>query len=127
MSFPKQYLEAIPEIYRDVLAAFPRIDPSRKKGYGLAVSTIYANMENEQKPYSIGEIREASQNMAASGVVEIQNQIFVCPTDLGEELIASLTDQPVPAKAVPDFPALPFGVRASKPDVSMSDFLNAST
>ncbi len=107
MSFPKDYLETIPDIYRDVLAAFPRIVPSRKKGYGLAVSTIYANMENEQKPYSIGEIREACQNMAASGVVEIQNQIFVCPTELGEELIPSLTNRPIPAKSVPDFPSPP--------------------
>ena len=107
MDFPKGYLESIPMIYKDVLAAFPRIDHSRKKGHGLAVSTIYANMENEQKPYSIGEIREACRNMAASDVVEIQNQIFVRPTELGEELIASLTDQPVPAKAVPDFPPPP--------------------
>lgn len=104
MDFSKQYLETIPPIYRDVLAAYPRINPLRKKGNGLAVSTIYANLENEQKSYSVGEIREACHNLAASGVVQIQNQIFVHPTDLGEELIASLTEQATPAKSVPPFP-----------------------
>lgn len=126
MDFSKQYLETIPPIYRDVLAAYPRINPSRKKGNGLAVSTIYANLENEQKSYSVGEIREACQNMVASGVVEIQNQIFVHPTDLGEELITSLTGQATPVRSVPQFPAPPFSVLASKPDVSITDLLNAS-
>lgn len=107
MTFPQEYLDQIPPIYLDVLAAYPRIDPVRKKGYGLAVSTIYANLENEKKPYTLGEVREACENLVASGVVQIQNDIFAHPTDLGEELIASLTKQPIPEKAVPPFPPLP--------------------
>lgn len=107
MAFPQEYLDQIPTIYLDILEAYPRIDPARKKGYGLAVSTIYSNLVNENRPYALGEIREACLNMAASGVVRIQNEIFAHPTDLGEELIASLTHQPIPAKAVLPFPLPP--------------------
>ena len=115
MDFSQQYLKTIPPIYRDVLEAFPRISPSRKKGDSLAISTIYANMENEKKSYSIGEIREACKNLADNGVLENRYLIFVHPTDLGEELIASLTGSNTPEKSIPPFPRIPLAISASRP------------
>ena len=107
MPLPKDYLEAIPLIYQDVLKAFPKIDPSRKRGYGLAMQTIYVRLEEECNRYSLGEIRTACENLAASGVVEIKHEIFVCPTDLGEQIIAELTGESVPLVSVPPFPSPP--------------------
>jgi len=65
VSLSKDYLDAIPPIYQDVLKAFPKIDPTRKRGYGLAMQTIYIRLEEEGKQYSLGEIRTACENLAA--------------------------------------------------------------
>ena len=115
MEFEKEYLEQIPAIYRDVLIAFPRINPSRKKGDGLAISTIYANMQNENQSYSIGEIREACKNLADNKVVEIRFLMFVHPTDLGEKLIERLTGHPAAEESVPPFPRIPLAISAKRP------------
>src|SRR5439155_25538757 len=32
----RTYAQSLPKIYREILAAFPRIEPNRKTGYGLA-------------------------------------------------------------------------------------------
>lgn len=107
MTFSEDYLESIPPIYRDVLTAFPRVDPARKKGYGLAIQTIYTGLENANKHYPLGEIRQACMNLSSSGVFEIRNEIFAHPTDLGEELIATLSGHAEPGVAVPPFPSPP--------------------
>jgi hypothetical protein len=100
MPITADYVKSLPDIYRDILAAFPRFDPTRKVGYGLAYQSLYSALNGK---YSLGEIRLACENMAAGGAVEIKNEIFVNPTPLGEELIAAITGGTVPPPAVPPF------------------------
>lgn len=102
----RQYVEDLPPIYRDILAAFPRFDPARKLGYGLSFQSLYSALEGK---YSLGEIMLACQNMAGGGAVEIENEIFVHPTPLGEELIAAASGGMVPTPAVPPFPPIAAG------------------
>jgi len=99
-----EYVESLPAIYRDILAAFPRFDATRKRGYGLSYQSLYSALNGK---YTLGEIVLACQELAKGDAVEIKNEIFVHPTALGEELIAGVTGGRVPQVAVPPFPPLP--------------------
>lgn len=100
MPVTEEYVSSLPGVYRDILAAFPQFDPTRKVGYGLSYQSLYSAMDAK---YKLGEIRMACEQMADGGVMEIKNEIFVHPTPLGEELIAAVTDGNVPLPTVPPF------------------------
>ncbi len=103
----RAYAESVPEIYREILIAFPRIEPSRRQGYSLAFQTIAADFENRAILFGLAEIMQACQELEEKGLVEIKNRIFVQPTLLGERLIAALTGKQAPAIKVDPLPALP--------------------
>ena len=101
MSINNEYVKNLPDIYRDILAAFPRFNATRKVGYGLAYQSLYSALDGK---YTLGQIMQACQNMAEGSVMEIKNEIFACPTILGEELIVAITGGTVPpALEVPPF------------------------
>lgn len=100
MPITGEYVKSLPDIYRDILAAFPRFDATRRAGYGLSYQSLYSALNGK---YNLGEIRLACESMAEGGVMEIKNEIFAHPTPLGEELIAVATGGHVPARAVPPF------------------------
>ena len=116
----KEFVEKLPEIYRDILAAFPEIEPARKAGEGLAFQTIFEWLRqtpegehlkeyvdaDRQRSWSLGEIIEACENMAKAGAVEIKQRIFVCPTPVGEQMILLLTGKKAGEHHVPAFPSL---------------------
>lgn len=100
-----EYLHSLPEIYRDILATFPAFAPARAAGYGLAYQSIHAHLAPK---YSLAQIMVACDRMRDGGAVEIKNSVFVCPTQLGEEMIAGLTGKAVAEKeSVADFPMPP--------------------
>ena len=98
-----EYVNKLPAIYRDILAAFPEVDPVRKRGDGLAIQTIHAALHER---WSLGQIRAAAEEMGRRGVGEIQSRIFLHPTDLGEALITKLTGI-TSLELVPPLPPLP--------------------
>jgi len=99
-----EYVRSLPAIYRDILAAFPKFDPTRKVGYGLSFQSLYSALHGK---YNLGDIKVAFEQMAQAGVMEIKNTIFASPTQRGEELIAAVTGAtPASKSAVPAFPAL---------------------
>src|SRR5438552_13892351 len=91
----KRYAQTLPPIYRDIMAAFPEIEPRRGAGYGLAFQTLAMHFANTGRDHSFNEVREACLRLAENGFIEINNEIFAHPTDLGEQLIAAVTDKPV--------------------------------
>src|SRR5437773_2754563 len=100
------YAKRLPPIYRDIMAAFPTIEPGRKAGYGLAFQTLAMHFANTQQGYGLGEVQEACKQLADSGFIEVKNGIFVHPTDLGEQLIAVVTGKPrASSLVVPQLPA----------------------
>ena len=103
MPVSAQYAKSLPQIYRDILAAFPRFDSTRKTGYGLSFQSLYSALDGK---YNLGEIMEACEQMAQADVMEIKHTIFATPTPRGEELIAAVTGgDPAPKTRVPPFPA----------------------
>ena len=103
----KVYVESLPPIYQEILAAFPRIEPNRKQGYGLAFQTLAADFDSRQMGIGLGEIIPACQELERHNIVEIKHRIFVQPTELGERLIGIITGQHAPEVKVPKLPSLP--------------------
>ena len=101
MPITADYVSSLPAIYRDILAAFPQFDPTRKAGYGLSYQSLYSALNSK---YNLGEIKLACEQMAEAGVMEIKHAIFVTPTPMGEELIAAVTGSSAPKLGVPPFP-----------------------
>lgn len=101
------YAATLPEIYREILAAFPRIEPTRKTGFGLAFQSIWADFEEHGLAISLGELMEACQQLAAYGFVEIKRGMFVHPTDKGEQLIRAVTGCEASPTKVPVLPPPP--------------------
>jgi hypothetical protein len=100
------YANSIPAIYREIMAAFPAIEPRRKAGYGIAFQTLAMHFANTRRGYGLAEVQEASKQLADNGFIEIRNGIFAHPTDLGEQLIAVVTGGPRASSfAVPQLPA----------------------
>jgi hypothetical protein len=100
------YARSLPPIYRDIMAAFPAIEASRKAGYGLAFQTLAMHFANTKRGYGVGEIQEACKQLAENGFIEIKNGIFAHPTDLGEQLIAVVTGgSRASSLVVPQLPA----------------------
>ena len=100
----KQYASQLPSIYRDILAAFPEIEPGRNAGYGLAFQTLAMHFANRKIEHGFGEVQEACQRLARLGFVEIRNAIFAHPTELGERLIAIVSGKRAAAMSLPELP-----------------------
>ena len=96
----QEYLDSLAPIYGDVMRVFPAMEPSRKLGYGLAVQTIYEYLRDA---HSFGEISEACRQLEKGGAVTIKNNVFVHPTDLGEDIIAALVGRHAATIAIPPF------------------------
>lgn len=104
------YVQKLPAIYRDILKAYPQIEPTRKAGYGLAFQTLAAHFTNTRKKfgmrgYGVAEVEEACRRMAEMGFLEIRNEFFAHPSILGEQLIAAASGvDPAPPMTVPELP-----------------------
>jgi hypothetical protein len=86
----KEYVDSLPPIYRDILAAFPEIEPGMKPGWGLAYQTLAARLDDKHsrgetaQAYSVGEIMQACENMQEGGAFDIKSRIFVHTSPLSE-------------------------------------------
>ena len=101
MPISDEYVNSLPEIYRDILAAFPQFNPTRKVGQGLPFQSLDSALDHK---YRFDQIKTACESMAAGGVMEIKHDIFACPTPLGEELITAITGIAAPTLEVEPFP-----------------------
>jgi len=101
----RAYINEMPVIYKDILASFPYVEPSRKAGYGLAFQSILVYLSRTGKSFELGDIITACDLLKEQGILEIKNRIFAHPTEIGEQLISLITDQPLAAKQL--IPALP--------------------
>ena len=98
------FVEQLPAIYQDILRAFPKFEPNRRAGYGLAFQSLFAALEEQR---TLGENMQACEEMARANVVEIKDRFFVTPTAIGEQLITELTGHKPKSPVIPPFPPLP--------------------
>ena len=111
----QEYVDSLPPIYRDILAALPEIETARIPGWGATFQSLSAwlNEKHSQgeiaQRYSLHEIIQACENMQGGGAVDIKDRIFVHPKPFGEELIVLLTRHEPVVSRVPPFPPIPSG------------------
>jgi hypothetical protein len=103
----RAYAQSLPEIYREILAAFPRLEPNRKRGYGLAFQSLLADFESRGLEFDLGQIIQACEQLQQHGLMEIKHRIFVHPTETGERLVTALSDQEPSPSGVPALPLPP--------------------
>ena len=97
----QEYLNELPDIYRDILRSYPIFNPQRKLGSGVALQSLYAVLHD--KEWTPSQIRVACERMAEGGVLEIKDDIWTFPTELGRELIERLSEGELPEEKVPPF------------------------
>lgn len=102
-----EYVQRLPPIYKEILATFPRLEPQRKAGYGLAFQTLATDFESRGLEFNLGEIMQACKQLENHNIVQVKNRIFVHPTDYGERLIAAITETQPVAATVPPLPSPP--------------------
>ena len=103
----RHYAESLPPIYQEILAAFPRLEPGRKQGYGLAFQTLAVDFDSRQKGFDLGQIMQACQELERQGLVKIKHRIFAYPTPLGERLIGIIAGQEALSVTVDELPSPP--------------------
>ena len=103
----RRYAESLPPIYREILAAFPRLEPSRTQGDGLAFQTLAVDFDSHRKGFDLGQIMQAGQELEQQGLVKTKHRIFVHPTPLGERLIGIITGQLAQSVTVDKLPSPP--------------------
>jgi len=96
----QKYVDDLPDIYRDVLGAFPVFNPQRLIDSGVAFQSLYSALYDK---YTLAEIRIACERMEEGGVLKIENEIFAHPTPLGEDLISRLSEGVGAEETVPPF------------------------
>lgn len=102
-----EYAAKLPQIYKDILAAFPRVSPNRWHGDALRVDAIRGGQSgtelDAQRP-SLRAIEVAIENMRDAEILDDNGFDTVFPTDLGERLIAALTGRMSPKPVIPPLP-----------------------
>lgn len=99
-----EYAKKLPPIYRDILAAYPEVEPGRRPGGGLAFQTLTAHFANRRIEHGFADVQEACERLAEAGLIVIRNGIFAHPAELGERLIAVLTGKRASERRIPELP-----------------------
>ena len=102
----RDYAAKLPQIYRDLLAAFPKIDPDRRSGDPAKVFDIEELLVSESKDVRMSDVQDAIYQLVSQKFLRgIGGGLYYCvPTVLGERLITLITKH-VPRPA--SIPALP--------------------
>lgn len=104
----REYAESLDPIYTEILGAFPRLEPNRKRGFGLAFQTLAADVGARRKDIGVMEVIQACKELEKNELAEVKNGIFVHPTLVGERLISIITGKAAPPEVkVPKLPPVP--------------------
>ena len=98
------YVKELPSIYRDILAAYPSVEPHRRAGDGLAFQTLAVHFANQRIDHGFVDVKEACARLADARLLEIRNEIFAHPTEVGERLIGVMTGKQASERRIPELP-----------------------
>ena len=98
-----EYSQALPELYRWIFWAIPKIDPGRRAGDGVAIASLATYLRSLGLQPDFQDVRDACLQLVEGGFVEM-NGVFVNPTPLGEELLVAVRGKYSPDRLVPALP-----------------------
>ncbi|HUQ69485.1 MAG TPA: hypothetical protein VM165_08185 [Planctomycetaceae bacterium] len=105
---PKAYLESLAPIYRDIFQAFWMFNPNGRPEWGVAYQSLHSVMSDK---YTLGQIREACNELVRHDALELRGDQFYHPTPMGEGIIrtiqqgATSTTTTTPPPFLPPIPA----------------------
>ena len=97
----RMYVQAIPEVYRKILASFPLIEPERETGDGLTFQSIAAEFKDRRIEYTLADIISGCGQLQIQGVLEIRQGERAHPTAYGERLITLITGVHAKPRTIP--------------------------
>jgi hypothetical protein len=78
------YVEGLSPIYRDLFESFWMFNPNGRPEWGIAAQSLHATMYDK---YTLGEVREACNELLKHGVLELRDEVFYHPTEIGKAII----------------------------------------
>ena len=103
-----EYAAKLPQIYRDVLEAFTRIDPKRRRGDAALIDlTVFSIVRPKSFDSALREwdIRQAINALCDAGILDTNEFNSLFPTEVGERLITLLTGHEAKVYTIPELPA----------------------
>lgn len=117
----RKYLEQVPQIYHDILSAYPKLSPERKTGGGVMVLSLVDHFgpsvddnrgEFFPAEHDEDEILDALSQLEERGFLARDpklNTLSYAPTAVGERLISLLTGFAPRPKGAPPLPQPTWG------------------
>lgn len=102
-----EYAAKLPQIYKDILAAFQNAAPNRWHGDALRIEALRDGLPGDEfgvRRPSLRAIDVAIENMRDAEILDDTGFASYFPTDLGERLITALTGRESPRAVVPPLP-----------------------
>ena len=113
----RDYVAKLPQIYKDILCAFPKVNSRRRREEAVAESSLIGTVMDDHENYLADEVGEALHNFAESKMLTIETKQYLTPggggthsyriikpTPLGERLIKAQTGVAPLVKYVPKLP-----------------------
>ena len=102
----REYAAKLPQIYKDLLAAFPKVDPDRRSGDPVKVFEIEELLVNEASDVRIQDFQKAINQLVSQKFLrDIGGSLNYCaPTVLGERLITLITNHVPRPASIPELP-----------------------
>jgi len=109
VTWTKEQIEKIPEVYLDFMMALKPIIDTRRSVVAVSavpLGSVYNSLLTRY-PYSPQEVRQIADNLKKAELIREDSLTFLTPTVKGEALINELAGSEDSPNGVPPFPDLP--------------------
>ena len=106
----REYAAKLPQLYREILEAFPKAYPARRQHDSLTWESLLSQLDVSE--FGNAEILEGIELLVGSGFLELselRSIRLVRPSVLGERLIEVLTGKITPKRGAPPLPVPTWG------------------
>ena len=106
----REYAAKLPQLYREVLEAFPGAYPARRQHDSLTRESLLSQLQSSE--YQTAEILEGVELLVKNGflkLTELGMFQIVKPTIVGERLLEVLTGKIAPKRGAPPLPVPTWG------------------
>lgn len=101
----RDYVAKLPQIYKDLLAAFPKFHPNRRSGDPVLRGKLEDSLISEDRDVRFEDVQAALDQLISQKFIRNTNTPrYVTPTLLGERLISVITKHVPRPATIPELP-----------------------
>ena len=101
----REYAAKLPQIYKDLLAAFPKVDPDRRSGDPVAIFKLEEQLESDDRDVRLEDVQSAFKKLVLQRFIRsIGGTTYCAPTPIGERLISVITNHVPRPATIPELP-----------------------